>query len=190
MILRDASAAKAWARPIARWLMSREARALAALDNIEGVPRILGTDAIHLRRTFIAGEVMHVARPADANYFKAAAKLLRRIHREGVVHNDLAKEPNWLVTADGTPALLDFQLAWFQPERGRLFRTLAREDLRHLLKHKRTYCPELITKREQVILDNPALISRIWRCSGKRLYLFITRRIFGWQDRKGPGERR
>ena len=111
------------------------------------------------------------------------------MHREGVVHNDLAKEPNWLVTADGTPALLDFQLAWFQPDRGRLFRILAREDLRHLLKHKRTYCPELITKREQAILDRPALISRIWKSTGKRLYLIFTRRILGWQDREGPGER-
>ena len=111
------------------------------------------------------------------------------MHREGVVHNDLAKEPNWLVTIDGTPAILDFQLAWFQPQRGRFFRALAREDLRHLLKHKRTYCPEFLTKREQYILDNPALISRIWRSSGKKLYLFFTRQVLGWQDRDGPAER-
>jgi hypothetical protein len=32
VILRDASCASAWVRPSARWLVSREARALAVLD--------------------------------------------------------------------------------------------------------------------------------------------------------------
>ena len=188
-ILRDATSAKAWVRPLARRLINREARALAVLEDLHGTPCLLEANALSLRRTYIEGDAMQLARPADAAYFRSAARLLRRMHRHGVVHNDLAKEPNWLVTPDGEPAMLDFQMAMFRPQRGRLFRILAREDLRHLLKHKRTYRPDLLTKREHDILDNPAVISRIWMQTGKRLYLFVTRRILGWKDRVDANER-
>jgi serine/threonine protein kinase len=114
---------------------------------------------------------------------------LRRLHRAGVVHNDLAKEPNWLVDDAGRPALVDFQLASVSRRRGPLFRLLAREDLRHFLKHKRTYLPEALTARERRILATPAWTSRIWMASGKRLYLLVTRRWLGWADREGAGDR-
>ena len=133
---------------------------------------------------------MQIARPANAEYFRAAHALLCRLHRCGIVHNDLAKEPNWLVTPTGLPALVDFQLAFVSPRRGKLFRTLAREDLRHLLKHKRRYCPGQLTSRERRILDSPAAFSRLWMATGKPAYTFVTRRIFGWADREGAGDRR
>lgn len=188
-ILRDASAAKRWVRPIARWLISREARALEVLRDLEATPCLLAANGLSLRRSYIQGIAMQLAHPVDPAYFKSAARLLRRMHRHGVAHNDLAKEPNWLVTPAGKPALLDFQMASFRPKRGYLFRILAREDLRHLLKHKRTYRPDLLTRRERDILENPALTSRIWMHTGKRLYLFVTRRILGWKDRTDANER-
>jgi len=188
-ILRDASSANPWIRPLARWLMNREAKALAVLDGLDGTPSLLEAKRLFLRRSFLQGDAMQDARPTNAAYFRSAAKLLRRMHRLGIVHNDLAKEPNWLVTPDGEPAILDFQMASFRPRRDFLFRILAREDIRHLLKHKRTYRPDLLSKRERDILDNPALISRIWMQTGKRLYLFVTRRILGWKDRVDANER-
>jgi hypothetical protein len=75
------------------------------------------------------------------------------------------------------------------PARGRLFRMMAREDLRHLLKHKRTYCSCSLTTREIKILATPALPSRIWMRTGKPLYLFVTRRLLNWTDREGAGDR-
>jgi predicted Ser/Thr protein kinase len=188
-ILRDARAARPWVRPLARWLISREARALAVLEGLDGTPSLLETQASSLRRSYLEGDAMQIARPTDAAYFRSAAKLLRRLHRLGIAHNDLAKEPNWLVTPGGEPAILDFQMASFRPQRDFLFRILAREDIRHLLKHKRTYRPDLLSKREQRILDNPAVISRIWMQTGKRIYLFVTRRILGWKDRVDANER-
>jgi predicted Ser/Thr protein kinase len=188
-ILRDTRGAKPWIRPIAQWLMRREARALEALKDLEAIPCLLAANGLSLRRSYIQGMAMQLARPVDAAYFKSAAGLLRRMHRHGVAHNDLAKEPNWLVTPTGEPALLDFQMASFRPQRGYLFRILAREDLRHLLKHKRTYRPDLLTARERDILENPALTSKIWMHTGKRLYLFVTRRLLGWQDRTDANER-
>lgn len=188
-IVRDTSAASAWIRWFARRLLRREARALAALGDIPGVPHIGHFDASRLERDFLPGEPMHVAKPRDPEWFNAAARLLRRLHRAGVVHNDLAKEPNILVCADGSPAFIDFQLAWFAPRRGRLFRLLGYDDIRHLLKHKRTYCPDQLTRRERTILATPSVPSRIFRATVKPVYTFVTRSVLNWSDREGAGDR-
>lgn len=183
---RDAAPAVRW---IARRLLAREARALAVLDGTTGVPELLHAGKYRLERSYIEGRPMQEGKPADPAYFRAAAHMLRRMHRRNIVHNDLAKEPNLLVVDGKTPAIIDYQLAWYAPSRGRLFRVLAREDLRHLLKHKRTYCPQHLTQRETDILNNPSLLSRVWMKTGKPLYLFVTRRILGWRDREGAGDR-
>jgi RIO-like serine/threonine protein kinase len=188
-VARDTRAARWWLLPLARRLARREARALSRLAGLSGTPQLLSFDGSVLRRSWVAGEPMQVARPADPAYFREALALLRRLHRVGVAHNDLAKEPNWLVTPDGRPALVDFQLALVSRRRGRLFRALAREDLRHLLKHKRSYCPARLTARQRRILATPAPHTRLWRATGKRLYTFVTRRVLGWADREGAGDR-
>jgi RIO-like serine/threonine protein kinase len=188
-VQRDTRAARWWLLPLARRLARREARALSRLAGLAGTPQLLSFDGSVLRRSWVAGEPMQVARPADPAYFREALALLRRLHRAGVAHNDLAKEPNWLVTPDGRPAVVDFQLALVSRRRGRLFRALAREDLRHLLKHKRSYCPERLTARQKRILATPAPHTRLWRATGKRLYTFVTRRLLGWADREGAGDR-
>lgn len=189
VIRRDTRAAAWWLRWLAVRLMRREARALAVLEGLDGVPELLRVSRYELDRSYIAGRPLHEARPADARYFASAQTLVRRLHARDVAHNDLAKEPNLLVTPDGHPALIDFQLAWFAPRRGRLFRALARDDLRHLLKHKRTYCPGELTNRERAILATPSLPARLWMRFVKPPYLFVTRRILGWQDREGAGDR-
>jgi RIO-like serine/threonine protein kinase len=176
-------------RWLARRLQAREARALLALEGIQGVPELVSLNAGVLVRDFIEGVPMQHGKPAHADYFQEAAKLLRVLHRRGVAHNDLAKEPNLLVTADGRPAIIDFQLAWISGSRGKLFRMLGREDIRHLLKHKRTYCPQSLTARERRILDTPSMPSRVFMSTVKPAYLFITRRLMGWQDREGAGDR-
>lgn len=188
-IVRDATAARRWLRWFARRLLRREARALAALEGFDGVPQLIATDSLHLERCYIDGLPLHQARPDRPAYFSQAARLLRGLHARDVVHNDLAKEPNLLVTPDGEPALIDFQLAWHSPRRGRLFRMLAYDDLRHLLKHKRTYCPAALTCRERAILARPSLPSRIWSRTVKPTYLFVTRVLLGWEDREGAAER-
>ncbi len=189
-VQRDTAGARWWAAWLARSLCRREARALARLDGLPGTPRLLQAGRRALRREWIEGRPMQLARPRNAEYFRAARALLGRLHRRGVAHNDLAKEPNWLVTPSGLPALVDFQLALVAPRRGRIFRALAREDLRHLLKHKRSYCPERLTARERRILAAPAAVSRLWMATVKPAYLFATRRLFGWADREGAGDRR
>jgi len=187
LIRRDIGSARWWARGFARRAAAREARALARLDGMDGVPRLLAWNGRVLERSYMAGQPMQMGKPVDAGYYRAALRLLAALHRRGIVHNDLAKEPNWLVREDGTPGLVDFQIAWTRGRRGPLFRLLAREDLRHLLKHKRTYVPDALTRRQRAMLARPAMHSRLWRATGKRLYKLIARRIFGYWDNEGQG---
>jgi len=188
-IMRDTRPARWWLAWLARSLLRREARALAALSDIAGIPQLIRCDDETLVRTYLSGKPMFEERPQSASYFRSAARLLRRMHSVGVVHNDLAKEPNLLVTPDGSAAFVDFQLAWHSKGRGRLFRIAGREDIRHLLKHKRTYRPDLLTAREHSILNSPSRFSRVWMSLFKPVYLFITRKIFGWADREGAADR-
>lgn len=189
-VCRDTRVARAWAAPLARALARREARALVRLAGLDAVPQLISNQDGMLVRSWIDGAPMQRAKPADAAYYRAALRLLRLVHARRVAHNDLAKEPNWMVTPAGAPALVDFQLAWTARRRGRLFRALAYDDLRHLLKHKRSYLPARLTARQRRILARPSLPSRLWMRTGKRLYLVVTRRILHWADREGAGDRR
>jgi hypothetical protein len=66
---------------------------------------------------------------------------------------------------------------------------LAHDDLRHLLKHKRSYFPGDLTVRERAILARRSPLAALWARSGKPAYRFVTRRLLGWADREGAGDR-
>lgn len=189
LVRRDTRQARWWIGWLGRRLARREARALRHLEGVPGVPKLVLWERGVLLRSWVEGLPMQLSRPRDPAYFRRAQRLLRQLHRRRLSHNDLAKEPNWLVGPDGRPALVDFQLARISRRRGVWFRMLAREDLRHLLKHKRTYCPERLTPRERSILASPSWPARLWMRSGKRVYLLVTRGLLGWSDREGAGDR-
>lgn len=174
---------------LARRLARREARALGRLRGIEGVPALISLDPGRLVRSFIEGEAMHRARPESRDYFRNALRLLRQLHRRGVAHNDLAKEANWICGRRQTAGIVDFQLAHCPARRTRWFRLLAREDLRHWLKHKAHYRPDLLTARQRRLLATPAWPARLWRTAVKPVYRLLTRSLLGWPERPGAAER-
>jgi RIO-like serine/threonine protein kinase len=176
-------------KAVGRWLARREARALQLLAPVHGVPRLVSVDRNRLIRSFLEGHALHQGPPPSREFFSSALRLLRQMHRCGIVHNDLAKEANWICLGNGEAGIVDFQLAAHFRRRGRLFRTLACEDLRHLLKHKRHYRPGSLTARELEILAHPQWPARIWRRLFKPCYHLVTRRILGWSERDGAEER-
>ena len=176
-----------WIRPVAYHFGRREARALERLKGTAG-PRLLAFGDGFLVRSWIDGLPMHVAQPdGDSRFFKSAKRMMSAMHRAGVVHNDLAKEQNWLRDPQGNPQMTDFQLAHTSSRGSKLFRLAAHEDLRHLLKHKRKYAPDALTASERRVLATKSLPARIWMATGKKVYLFITRRLIGYMDREGSG---
>jgi hypothetical protein len=189
LLLRNTKGARASVRLIARHLARREARALIALGGVEGIPELIEWNGSVLARQWLGGKTMREQPPANSDYFRAALRLLRIVHSRGVAHNDLAKEANCLMLENNQPGFIDFQLAWYSPRRGRIFRLMAREDLRHLLKHKRYYCPDSLTARQHRILADKSLPSRVWMRFGKPVYHWLTRSILGRADREGAGNR-
>ncbi|MGV8961491.1 MAG: serine/threonine protein kinase [Stenotrophomonas sp.] len=187
-VRRDLTATPLWLRLPAWSLARREARALQRLDGMPATPRLLAWDGRWLDRSFMAGAAMYQRPPhGDLAYFRAARKLLQRVHRRGIAHNDLAKEANWLVLEDGSPGLIDFQLAVIGAPRSRWMRLLAREDLRHLLKHKRMYCRAALTPVELRLLKRHSWVRELWFATGKPVYRFVTRRLLHWEDNEGQG---
>jgi hypothetical protein len=179
-----------WSRPIARLLFARESRGLRRATPLQIAPPLLFSGNQELVRGWIDGVAMHIAKPqGDRAYFRSAKTVLRQLHRAGICHNDLAKEQNWLRGADGHCYLTDFQLAACFNRRNRLFRVLAYEDLRHLLKHKRKYLADALTPRELSVLARKSLFTRVWMATGKKVYRGITRGIFNFTDREGGGPR-
>jgi len=177
-----------WSFGLALLLFARERRALAIAGPLGIAPPLLFAGRRALVRGWIDGVPLHIAKPyGDAAYFRSAKAALLALHRAGVTHNDLAKEQNWLC-GGGRAYLTDFQLAArFRRDSG-LFRLARYEDLRHLLKHKRRYAPEALTKSELRVLGRKTLITRVWMATGKKVYYAITRGL-NFTDREGRGLR-
>lgn len=181
-------------RPLAKLLAHNEKTALeklAPLARTSGqIPELLGKDRDYHIRGFVDAEVLSkIKEPLTVEFYNEAKALLRIMRRHGVCHNDLAKQANWLRQGQSKkPVLVDFQLALCSNNRKRKwFLTLCREDLRHLLKLKRRHFA--VTASEASVLSKKALPTRIWMATGKKVYLFITRGLLGWEDRTGPEER-
>jgi hypothetical protein len=188
-IRRVVSAAPWWTRPLAWALARREIAALRAVAGIDGTPRLIEVDRDGLVREWTEGAPLHLARPADREWYADAARLLRALRRAGITHNDLAKPQNWLMTPDGRAAVIDFQLASRHRRRGALYRLMAYEDFRHLQKQMRAFAPELMTPTGKRILARRSLPSRIWMATGKKVYNGVTRGFFRWSDGEGTHDR-
>jgi predicted Ser/Thr protein kinase len=189
-VLRRLDSVPWWSYIPAQHLFAREARALEKARGLHVGPELLWAGRQALVRGFINGVALHLAKPyGDVAYFRSAKLALRKLHRAGICHNDLAKEQNWLRGVDGCAYVTDFQLAACFKTRGRLFRIAAYEDLRHLLKHKRSYAPEALTPKERQILARKSFVASIWLQTGKKLYRAITRGLFNFTDREGGGRR-
>ena len=71
-VVRDARAARPWARVLARHLMRREHRALTRLalgSGVEGIPRALTFEPARLTRSWIEGAPMQIAKPRNRQLF-------------------------------------------------------------------------------------------------------------------------
>ena len=186
-VRRDLAHVPLWLRLPAWWLARREALALRQVAGMADVPQLLDWTGRRLDRSYMEGAAMYQRPPrGDLAYFRRARRLLQHLHRRGIAHNDLAKEANWLVLADGRPAIIDFQLATRGDPRSRWMRLLARQDLRHLLKHKRMYCGASLTPVERSVLARRSWLREAWFATGKPIYRFVTRRVLRWKPAAGP----
>ena len=130
-----------WTFGIARHLSHREARALALAGDLDIAPALLGRPHAGAQLDRGAAAAYRQAR-RRSDYFRSAKKALRAMHRAGIYAQRSRQRTELAAPPDGRAMLTDFQLATRFSRRSKLFRIAAYEDLRHLLKHKRSYAPE------------------------------------------------
>ena len=168
----------------------RERRALALARDLHVGPELLWAGRQALVRGFIDGVALHLAKPlGDVAYFRSAKQALRKLHRAGICHNDLAKEQNWLRGSDGRAYLTDFQLAaCFKtprpavPDR-RLRGSPASAEAQAQLRAGRADAEGAQDPRAQIV-GRQRLAA-----TGKKVYRAITRGLFNFTDREGGGRR-
>ena len=175
-------------RLVARALLVREARALELLQGLNCVPRVLEVSRSELLRSYQAGVALSETDELALDFFERLAELVVEVHARGVCHNDLHKEQNVIVGLDGRPCLVDFQLASSHRGESRLKRSRAREDLRHIEKHRRRYLRDGRgpAGSEFVLAAEPPLrrsfTALLWRRTVKPIYVFVTRKLLATRD--------
>ncbi len=166
-------------RRLEKWLLDREARALKELRDVPEVPRFLGRpDSYGIAIEYRAGETLrdHDPNRLPPSYFHALESVVKSIHRKGIVHSDLKKKENLMVSPEGRPVLIDFGTHFRVKSPVRFVNNFLYEQFRQIdrnavAKLKSRYCPETLTEAEREDLDNPVFLERVSRF-GNRYVLF------------------
>ena len=186
---------------VGRWLAQREARAYAALGNIEGIPRFLGrwgdNGFVH---EYVEGHPLRRYEIVNDEFFPRLAALLGAVHAHDMAYVDLEKRENILVGDDGKPYLIDFQISFALPagrwKRSRLarfvLRRLQESDRYHLLKHHRRHRPDQLTAEQLAASRRRPFYIDLHRYLFRPLTLLrrrTLRRWHGgdWKPREGGG---
>jgi hypothetical protein len=166
------------------WLCRREMRFYTRLQDLPNIPRLLGsvgrTGFLH---AYVEGAPLDKSRPVPDGFFAQLQALLAELHRRDIAYVDTNKPQNILQGADGRPYLIDFQISWDLQTIGRnpigrwILRRLQREDLYHILKHKRRLRPDELTPQEQIDSQRRSWFIRLHRFV-TRPYFLLRRRTF------------
>ena len=100
-----------------RYVIAREVRALAALEQLEVAPRLAGRiDAYALAMQYICGKQLPRLTKDGVNeeFFAGLRNKVEVMHTHGVAHGDL-RRTNILMDESGQPVLVDFASATVRP---------------------------------------------------------------------------
>ena len=172
-----------------RFLRNRERAIYAALSGVGGVPRWVGqVGPTGLALEYVEGATLDRTTPPPG-FFDRLGTLLAAVHARGVAYCDANKRSNIIVTPDGQPVLIDYQIAirrreaWPAPLRQIVAAGVAylqRCDVYHLYKHKRRMSPGELTRDEDRLSRRRGLLHTLhrkatdpWRALRRR---FLRRR--------------
>jgi hypothetical protein len=178
-------------RWLGRWQCGREVAFYRHLTGLACVPALLDriSDTAYLRR-FVAGHPLSREHAVPEEFWPRLDGAMREVHGRGVAYVDSNKPENILVGDDGYPYLIDFQIAWrcgpgggYALGRWWLAR-LQREDLYHVLKHKRRFARESMTPIELASVRQRSFLIRAHRAINTP-YRIVRRLLFRWLHRTG-----
>jgi len=172
---------------IGRLMSIYEAAVMRRCKDLPGVPRLRLVDhRTAMGHDFIPGHPLERDTKVDDDFFPRFLELLRGMHERGVAYVDLEKPGNILLGDDGHPWLIDFQVAFYVPQRlfgettlVRWLRgVLQRADIYHAMKHYRRVRPDLLGREGVSNTRFKPLSVRL----GNALvapYKLLTRRVMG-----------
>ena len=157
------------------------------LEGVHGVPKLVRqvSDDSFLRE-FVEGRTLdRNPPPLRPDFFDEFHEIVKNIHARGVAFVDLAKKENVVVTTDGRPFLIDFQISMSLRE-GRgpvallwnaVVRMMQRADIYHVYKHKRRIQPDLLTEEDLSTHARKPWFSRVHKYLFRKPYHLIKRRF-------------
>ena len=176
-------------RPLAILVSQHEYRIYSMLADLEGLPR-LGPryGARGYFHEYIEGKTLYEL-PEGAelpeDFFDRLHTLLEQIHSRRIAYLDLNKRGNIILSDDGRPYLIDFQVCLHLKERGgwlgrwsnQVLDKLALQAIYHIYKHKKHFQRHLMTDEELKAAVQTELIKKYDRYFGK-FYRKLKRLIY------------
>ncbi|HXE55850.1 MAG TPA: hypothetical protein VN541_22690 [Tepidisphaeraceae bacterium] len=155
---------------LGQWICRRELRFYGRLADLPAVPKVLGlVGQTGFVLEYVRGHPLSRHAPVPDGFFRELQELMFELHRRGIAYVDTNKTQNILVGEDGHPHLVDFQISWDLHEPGDwwlnrlVLAHLQKEDLYHILKHKRRMRPDELTPAEREQSRRRSLLLRIHR---------------------------
>lgn len=166
-VLKDCAGIPALTRPLARWLLGRERRAIERLAGLEGFPQLLAcVDADALLIGSLPGTAMHgEVFSADPRRWAAALReRVRGMHACAVYHLDLRQPQNLLADEEHGLAVVDFGAAVAPGPVGRFLfgRFLAWVDRQAVLKYLSRFAPQEMGEAEARSYLRGLFWRRLW----------------------------
>jgi len=172
-----------------RLMADREVRHYRLLQDTGGVPRLLGRVG---RSAFVHAwvegqDLLDRREPPPDDFFDRLEVLVAEMHHRHMAYIDMNKPDNVLVSEDGRPVLIDFQISWApRLDRGllrgakrRLLALFQEADRYHVRKLKRQHRPDLMTPEERAASKQPPWFLRMHRLVGAPLR-DLRRKVLEW----------
>lgn len=158
-----------------RLLCQREMRFYRKLAEVPNVPRLLGTvGETGFVHDYVPGRPLAADQQVPPGFFDQLFALIGELHKRGIAYVDTNKPENILLGADGRPHLIDFQISW---DWRFMLKRMQREDIYHILKHKKRLCRNEMTPEELLRVKNKSFLIRLHRTVTKP-YFLVRRRLF------------
>jgi serine/threonine protein kinase len=138
---------------LSRWEARHEETVYRILQDTGRVPKWIGrVGSTGIMHAYLPGNDLLYGVTVEEAFFDEVEALLRTMHTRGIAYVDTNKPDNILAGDDGHPYLIDFQITWVQPWfplsllTWPLFAIFRDADLYHLMKHRRKFFPDKISK--------------------------------------------
>jgi hypothetical protein len=153
-------------------LTCREVRFYQLLQDLSGIPRLIGTVGSHgFLHEYVPGHPLGRYDQVPDAFFDELLAMINVLHSRHIAYVDLNKRQNILKGDDGHPYLIDFQIALYLPPVGWrglglvqwLLRRFQHADRYHSLKHKRRLRPDLLNVVERAQVERLSIWIRLHR---------------------------